>query len=505
MEPTGAPRLFRPGDGSALHAGIDADLCGQLLTSMAGARWFAGKGRLAELTGLTRLPWLTGLSEWPAVRLEVAEITYVEDQDPEPEDAESTEEVAPYELYQLAIAYYPAPQPGLQHAELARFADSELGSVVAYDAMQDPQSCRVILRELLAGRHVRGPDARVRFQLSDQHALTADLEPLIFTGQQSNTSVMFGDVAMIKLFRRLEIGHNLDIEVHDALNRVGIADVAKLYGWVDATWRHRAADVTADLALVVEKLADAEDGWGFALDSLREGRSFAEEAGRLGSALADIHQGLRAAFGTDRHSGAAAGSIMKDRLDVARSIAPALDSYAGGLRACFDQLGAVTLDTQRVHGDFHLGQTLHTPGGWKIIDFEGEPAKSMAERVAPDSIWRDIAGMLRSFDYAAASVPGPGSAAWAAACRQAFLKGYAGGDLDRDAAAPLRAYEAEKAIYEVGYEVRNRPDWVAIPLGAIAGLADEAWAGGTAMAIETDHEPGGDPVSPTTSATTEQE
>jgi maltokinase len=158
-----------------------------------------------------------------------------------------------------------------------------------------------------------------------------------------------------------------------------------------------------------------------------------------------------------------------------------------------------------VHGDFHLGQTLHTPTGWKIIDFEGEPAKSMAERVAPDSIWRDIAGMLRSFDYAAATVPGPDSAAWSAACREAFLKGYAGGDLDPDAEAPLRAYEAEKAIYEVGYEVRNRPDWVAIPLGAIAGLARAGVAARPGAATETDHEPEGDPGHPTMSSTTEQE
>jgi maltokinase len=130
-----------------------------------------------------------------------------------------------------------------------------------------------------------------------------------------------------------------------------------------------------------------------------------------------------------------------------------------------------TLDTQRVHGDFHLGQTLHTPKGWKIIDFEGEPAKTMAERLAPDSIWRDIAGMLRSFDYAAASVPGPNSGAWAAEARAAFLRGYAGGELSGNDSQLLRAYEADKAIYEVVYETRNRPDWVGIPLGAVATLA----------------------------------
>ena len=97
--------------------------------------------------------------------------------------------------------------------------------------------------------------------------------------------------------------------------------------------------------------------------------------------------------------------------------------------------------------------------------------KTLAERAAPDSVWRDIAGMLRSFGYAAASVPGPDSEAWAAACRQAFLAGYAGGDLDPGDAATLRAYEADKAVYEVVYEVRNRPEWIAIPLGAVADLA----------------------------------
>jgi maltokinase len=165
---------------------------------------------------------------------------------------------------------------------------------------------------------------------------------------------------------------------------------------------------------------------------------------------------------------------MMDRLREAAGITPALEPYIPGLLRCFDHLSADTLDTQRVHGDFHLGQTLHTPAGWKIIDFEGEPAKTMAERRAPDSVWRDIAGMLRSFDYAAASVPGPRSAAWAAECRAAFLRGYAGGELDGADAGILRAYEADKAIYEVVYETRNRPDWVDIPLRAVAALAADA-------------------------------
>ncbi len=196
--------------------------------------------------------------------------------------------------------------------------------------------------------------------------------------------------------------------------------------------------------------------------------------------------------------------IMMDRLHEAAEIAPALASHIPGLRRCFDHLGAETLDTQRVHGDFHLGQTLHTPAGWKIIDFEGEPAKTMAERRAPDAIWRDIAGMLRSFDYAAASVPGPQSVAWAAECRSAFLRGYAGGELSAADKSMLRAYEADKAIYEVVYETRNRPDWVGIPLRAVAALAaDNRDSAGSDLppALEDSNQPpteSGEPASPPT-------
>ena len=227
----------------------------------------------------------------------------------------------------------------------------------------------------------------------------------------------------------------------------------------------------ADLAMVVEKLADAVDGWGLALDSLRAGESFAT-GGRQPRPCAG--RDPRRAAGrvpTARVLGPRIASTMKERLAQAALIAPDLGPYVEQLRACFDDLGSGIVEVQRVHGDFHLGQTPHTPGGWKIIDFEGEPVKSLAERAAPDSVWRDIAGMLRSFDYAAASVPGPGSVAWAAECRTAFLRGYAGGPLDPADAATLRAYELDKAIYEVVYETRNRPDWVGIPLAAIATLA----------------------------------
>lgn len=463
---------------------LNPEVAGQLLRHVTGARWFGGKGRRATVVSVTPLPWLTELpasadGAGPAVRMEVLEVAYLDG-------------TGPRDFYQLAVAYRPAPDPDLQHAEIGRWSDAELGPVVAYDATQDPAASAVLLRALLDERRLSGDGAEVAFHLSAAEGLTPDLEPSVFRGQQSNTSVMFGEVAMLKLFRRLELGRNLDIEVHDALSRTGMADVARLFGWAEASWTTTdpatggSTTVSADLAMVVEKLVEATDGWDRALHALQAGTSFAAEAHALGAALAETHAALRQAFPTGRQAGTDVAAVMADRLSSARAVAPALEEYAPELQQVFDALGAGDLAVQRVHGDFHLGQTLHTPGGWKIIDFEGEPVKTLAERAAPDSVWRDIAGMLRSFGYAEASVPGPGSQAWATECREAFLTGYAGGPLDPADAATLRAYEADKAVYEVVYEVRNRPEWVAIPLAALAALTGHHHPDDAAAAADPD-------------------
>jgi maltokinase len=460
-----------------VSAALDPDVADQLLAHIRGARWFGGKGRHTAVVSVTPLPWLTELSDFSsgadgfAVRMEVVEVAY-----PDGADDDPATPGAPRHLYQLALAYRPAPLVELQSAEIGRWTDPELGPVVAYDAPQDPAAAAVLLRALLEERRVAAAGAEVAFHRSAAEGLTADLSPSVFRGQQSNTSVMFGEVAMLKLFRRLELGRNLDIEVHDALSRTPTSDVARLFGWVEATWTTTDAaggssTVSADLAMVVEKLADATDGWDLALDALRAGTDFTAEAHALGLALAKTHAALRTAFPAQRRPGPEVAAVMADRLTEACAVAPDLQDHRAGLEGVFGALGERDLDVQRVHGDFHLGQTLHTPSGWKIIDFEGEPVKTLAERAAPDSVWRDIAGMLRSFGYAEASVPGPESAAWAKACRDAFLAGYAGGPLDPADAGILRAYEADKAVYEVVYEVRNRPEWVAIPLAALAALA----------------------------------
>jgi maltokinase len=176
---------------------------------------------------------------------------------------------------------------------------------------------------------------------------------------------------------------------------------------------------------------------------------------------------------------------MSARLDAALDVVPDLAPYADALRATYDRVRALPgLSVQRVHGDLHLGQTLRTSLGWKIVDFEGEPAKPLAERLLPDSPWRDVAGMLRSFDYAprvversfaqddAEGAPQRAYRAdeWAHRNSNHFQVAYAGGELSDEERVLLDAYVADKVVYETVYETRNRPAWVDIPLAAVARM-----------------------------------
>ncbi len=249
-------------------------------------------------------------------------------------------------------------------------------------------------------------------------------------------------------------------------------------------------------------LRTATDGWDSALASVRNlfaeadlhadevGGDFAAEAARLGESLAEVHLSLAAHFPThvrtpDQQAELAAA--MASRLDAALDVVPDLAPYAAGLRARYAAVAHLAgVEVQQIHGDLHLGQTLRTVKGWKIVDFEGEPAKPLAERVLPDSAWRDVAGMLRSFDYAprvaertvAQGADDTGAeqrsfraAEWADRNCEAFLSAYAGRDLTDDEQALLDAYVADKAVYEAVYEARNRPAWVPVPLTAIERLA----------------------------------
>jgi maltokinase len=301
--------------------------------------------------------------------------------------------------------------------------------------------------------------------------------------------VAFGEDALLKIFRRVTPGTNPDIEIHDVLTRAGSGNVAALYGWVQADG--------FQLAMLQQFLRTASDGWELAQASVRNlfaeadlfadevGGDFAGEAQRLGEAVGHIHALLAEHFPTGRRSAedqARLGAEMTGRLDAALDVVPELEAHAAALRELYDAAGALPgSDIQRIHGDLHLGQTLRTAKGWKIVDFEGEPAKPLAERIEPDSPWRDVAGMLRSFDYAprvaamvAATADDTGheqrlfrAAEWSARNQTAFLEAYAGRQLTADEHTLLTAYVADKAVYECVYEARNRPGWLAIPLAAL--------------------------------------
>jgi maltokinase len=263
------------------------------------------------------------------------------------------------------------------------------------------------------------------------------------------------------------------------------------------------------LAILSRYLRAASDGWSLAATSVRDlyaqpgtraaeaGGDFAGEAHRLGTATAELHRDLVTAFGSERWPAGAAGGLagpMRHRLEVALAAVPALREYEGLLTRAYDELAGLSepLLVQRIHGDYHLGQVLRTQTGWVVLDFEGEPAVPLATRRALSSPLRDVAGMLRSFDYAARHqlLGNPERASlellardWVRRSREAFCAGYAEASLagntpygeargadPRDCAVLLRAFELDKAVYEVMYEARNRPSWLPIPLDSLAAL-----------------------------------
>ena len=250
------------------------------------------------------------------------------------------------------------------------------------------------------------------------------------------------------------------------------------------------------LAVLSTYLRAAVDGWSLAATSVRDlyasgwaraaeaGGDFAGEARRLGEATAEVHRDLALAFGVDELPAAALRDLsaqLRGRLAAAVSAVPELARYEGKLRAAFDDVAALDgpLEVQRIHGDYHLGQVMRTHGGWVVLDFEGEPAAPLEERRGRFPALRDVAGMMRSLDYAArfqlaghedAERTAAAARDWARRNQAAFCAGYAGagGPDPAKHAILVRALTLDKAVYEVLYEARNRPSWVSIPLGSIA-------------------------------------
>jgi maltokinase len=440
-------------------------------------RWFAGKGRtvhdLAVVADTEIIPGDPGLRHLLV----------------------TVSHGATSDCYQLFIGLRARLPARLRHAQIGSYE-----GMTAYDALHDSDLTRTLLDAIVADRSV-GALRFCRIPGVELAWAEPGLDSLVLTGEQSNTSLVFGESAIFKVFRRVAPGPNPDLEVAAALADLGSTHIAEPYGWVET----RIDGATTVLAILSRYLRAASDGWALAATSVRDlyawygaggvapvdgageaGGDFAGEAERLGVATAQVHADLAEAFGTSELEPDAIRELAEQmfrRLDMAIAAVPELGASADRIGAAYSSLAKLTepVPAQRVHGDYHLGQVMRTQTGWVVLDFEGEPASPLAQRRARSSPLRDVAGMLRSFDYAArhqllghpervslAQVAGD----WVQRNGEAFCAGYAAaGGLDpaRNAVL-LRALLLDKAVYEVIYEARNRPNWLVIPLESIAEM-----------------------------------
>jgi maltokinase len=318
-------------------------------------------------------------------------------------------------------------------------------------------------------------------------------------GEQSNSSLVFANRLILKLFRRLEPGENPELEVTRALAGAGFEACPAPLGWIEG--------LGSTLAILQRFRAGSVDGWTLATERVAghyesadgEPANFAEDAGALGRLTAELHAAMASALPKVAEGQPDLGRLsarLLGRLTQVTALVPELAAHRPAIEEVYakaEAAGGGSRDLQRIHGDYHLGQVLRAKAGWIVIDFEGEPARSLEERRRLASPLQDVAGMLRSFDYAAFSplvlgedpeTPGPTrdelarfegpAAAWIEANRRAFLDGYlaVAGDAAQagDAELLLRAFELDKAVYEVMYEARHRPPWLQIPLGGIRRL-----------------------------------
>jgi len=462
------------------HVGApDADFVAMLVEYLPGQRWFSAKGQdlgpdAFEILRRTVIARDYYDSDVEQVLLQVATATG-------------------RHLYQMWVGWTWHVPDRVAHAVIGG-ADGR----TAYDALADVNVTALLLSSVADGRDF---GSGVRALRESDAAIDTDTLGLVIGAEQSNTSIVYDHSSILKVFRRLDPGPNPDAEVHRALHAVGSRHIAQLYGEIVGP----VAEEETTFALLTEFFANSADGWAMATASVRDlmsegdlradevGGDFAAESYRLGEAVAEVHAELVRAFGSAVASGAELTAIldgMRAEAERAADLVPSLAALRAPIRAAFDRAGdhAASINLHRIHGDLHLGQVLRTLDGWKIIDFEGEPAKPLAFRRGMHSPLKDVAGMLRSFDYAArGQTINPHTdaqhryraAEWAARNRTSFCDGYAAaaGTDPRHADSLLRAFELDKAIYEVVYEYGHRPLWEDIPLQAVVALTNP---GGTA-------------------------
>ncbi|MFF9221526.1 maltokinase N-terminal cap-like domain-containing protein [Streptomyces viridosporus] len=447
-------------------------------------RWFAGKGR--PVTGFSPVAVTELLPSTAKLGLYHLLVRAHQPILPGHDGPEQ-----PGDCYQLLIGVREALPPRLAPALIGHVTQGPLAGRTVYEALHDTRPADLLLEALRTRARIGG----LRFERDPHREIRSGLVPRLVTAEQSNSSVVYGDTFILKLLRRVVPGTNPDLELPLALARAGCLRVPPPLAWLVADpERPSGAPQPAEpyvLGVLQPFVQGAADGWDLALRALAKGEDFVAEARALGHATAEVHTVLARALPTVTLGHPQLRPMvdgMTERLEAAVHAVPALRPHASGLRSAFtalDDLAAEgrTWTAQRVHGDLHLGQCLRSPaggpshafgggGGWSLIDFEGEPARPLAERRMPQPPVRDVAGMLRSFDYAARSADPP-QPEWAERCRAAYCSGYAeaAGRDPRTDPVLLRAYEIDKAVYEVLYEARHRPEWLPVPMTAVRRLA----------------------------------
>jgi maltokinase len=395
-----------------------------------------------------------------------------------------------HDLYQLLLGFRPADSDWNE----AVIATADGWTV--YDALADPLLARELVQLMRSGNTLPVEDGRVEFRPVDLSAFGADLsEPRSIGVEQSNTSIVFGEELILKSYRRLEAGVNPELELLRFLTVREFPNIASLAGW----YAYNGRVLEATLGILQEFVPSAVDGWELALVELgRDPDAFLARLRRLGEVTGELHSVLASDasdpdFAPEEPSGEAISiltatvdeeieSIFLDLPDT-EAVAPIrgrgeevreqlrLISHVGSL-------GRVI----RHHGDYHLGQVLWNGEDWIVLDFEGEPARSLPERRQKRSPLRDVAGMLRSFAYAVSAAKLRGIEVppdWERRAREEFLAGYHE-TVDHSIVPPgrdptdklLTIFELEKAVYELRYELNNRPDWARIPVAGMLRLLE---------------------------------
>ncbi len=392
-----------------------------------------------------------------------------------------------HELYHVPLGFRREWKDGI----------AEVEGWVAYDALTDPELARLLVRRMREQEDVAGGEAIVEFRATaDTDGELVNVRPM--GAEQSNTSVVFDEELVLKVYRRIEAGVNPELEVLRFLTDRGFPSIASLEGWA----AYLGTPLEATLAIAQNYVSGDGDGWELALDALTSGTGdeLVERLRVLGEVTGAMHTVLAAdaadpSFAPEEPSteslGLLTASVDEEIEGLFASLpdVPELEPILGRGEEVREQLRGLSHAGDvgkaiRTHGDYHLGQALWTGETWVILDFEGEPARPIVDRRQKRSPLRDVAGMLRSFAYAASAaelergvVPPDG---WEERARDSFLLGYlaqvdaalipGGSSVER----LLAVFELEKAVYELRYELDNRPTWVRIPVAGIVRLLERA-------------------------------